>query len=75
MNPMDEKGFGRNCDNSERYGIRCIGEDLIVMTPDVLVRTCFKSVCTIQSISLQATPIWQAEAEAMAVAVEMNSCV
>ena len=54
MNPMDEKGFGRNCDNSERHGIRCIGEDLIVMIPDALVRTCFKSVCTIQSISLQS---------------------
>ena len=27
MNPMDEKGFGRNCDDSEQYGIRCIGED------------------------------------------------
>ena len=36
------------------HEIRCIGEGLIVMIPDALVRTCFKSVCTIQSISLQS---------------------
>ena len=46
MNPMDEKGFGRNCDNSEQHGIRCIGEGSIVMKPDALVRTCFRSVCS-----------------------------
>ena len=36
---------------------RYIGEGLIVMIPDTLVRTCFKSVCFIQSISLQSGAI------------------
>ena len=39
VNPMDEKGFGRNCDNSEQHGIRCIGEGSIVMESDALART------------------------------------
>ena len=36
--PNGRKGFGRNCDNSEQHGIRCIGEDSIVMKLDALAR-------------------------------------